>query len=265
MAHKARGHGASDRKSDGQLHKLSLRSQIAGLVVAIALACSVAACGGGGKGNPSAPSQSPSNSGVSGVRAWSGTLEVVSNYSGAGSSNLAGIDILEDFRQETTARLNVTLTKDPAGSPMWAGTAQGTVNIINRNNMTMIAPVRAVVVCTGVLSWVGSDPLFSSSLRLEADSNGSTIRLYLGRVRIPAPDSGSVACPTAGLTFPTTDPNSPFGPVELLSGLSLTPSIGANQSLSAFTVMPGDSGIGGFVASPTRIPYTINLNLNAVP
>jgi len=79
------------------------------------------------------------------------------------------------------------------------------------------------------------------------------------------PDSGVVVCPTTAATFPTIDPNSPFAPDDLLAGLSMTPTIGANRNLVAFTTAVGHSGIGGFVASTTRFVYTINLNLNAVP
>jgi hypothetical protein len=39
----------------------------------------------------------------------------------------------------------------------------------------------------------------------------------------------------------------------------------ANQNLIAFTTALGDSGIGGFFASPFRVSYTVDLNLNAVP
>jgi|KBSSwiS6_1023812.scaffolds.fasta_scaffold01076_7 hypothetical protein len=237
------------------------------VVLATVLASlTMVSCGGEGRGGGSTTPSSPSASqSLLAVRAWTGTLDIRANQSGSGNSVQAGgMSITENYQHDSTAQFNVSLSKDPSLSTAWVGNIQGAVSIRNQNVMTMVAP-GAIVVCTGTLNWIGNDPQFSGTLRIEADSSGRTVRLSLSRVSIPAPNSGAVECPTTGLQFPTTDPNSPFAPFELLSGLSMTPSSGGNQNLFAFTTVPGDSGIGGFVASPARINYSINLNLNAVP
>jgi hypothetical protein len=59
------------------------------------------------------------------------------------------------------------------------------------------------------------------------------------------------------------DPNSPFGPADFTAGLSMVPATSSNQSLFAFATALGDSGIGGFVASPFRVSYTVDLDLTA--
>ncbi len=214
-------------------------------------------------GNSNAPSSNNGNSSsLSAVRAWTGTVDITAQQSGSGTSGFAGFVILENYRHDTTAHLALSLTRDPSSTELWTGAAQGSVHVQNSNSMNMTAP-EGIVTCTGTLLWIGDEPLFSTTTRLEAASGGS-IRLSLGRTTIPAPDSGTVVCPTTGAIFPTTDPNSPFAPIDLLSGFAMTPVV-TNGNLFAAATLNGDSGIGGFVAGPARIAYLITVNLNAVP
>ena len=233
--------------------------------VFVSVCLTVTGCGGGGGGgnaSPTGPSAAaPAAATVSSVRGWTGTLEITSDQPGSGSTQQNVFLISEVFRQQTTARLNVSLSEEARGSSSWAGTAQGSVNIRNTNTMTMVVQV-APITCTGTLAWVGTDPVFSSSIRLESSTN--SVRVYLNRTRIPAPDSGSVECPYAGLSFPTVDPNSPFAPIAMASGQSI-PAAFDGTKLTAITTITGESGLGGFVAGPTPIVYIVNLNLTAVP
>ena len=229
--------------------------------VVLAAASAAVSCSGGG--NTAAGPSSPSPPSWQTVRAWTGTLKILARQSGSGTSNFAGFTILENLTHDSEANLTLTLARDPSLSSVWVGSAQGSVTINNKNVMTMTAP-EGIVTCTGTLLWIGNNPQFAGQVRLDG-SSGSSIRLSLQPTTIPAPNAGNVVCPTTGAQFPTTDPDSPFGPTDLLAGLSMVPASSGNQNLFAFTTALGYSGIGGFFAATFRISYTVDLNLTAVP
>ena len=119
-----------------------------------------------------------------------------------------------------------------------------------------------VVVCTGTLFWIGNQAQFSGQATLESDDAGLNYRLWITPNTIPAPNTGSVQCPTTGLQFPTVDPNSPFVP-GLENENKLFPVSGTGTRLTGGLPYLGDSGIGGFVASPARITYNVSWDLTA--
>lgn len=197
------------------------------------------------------------------VQDWVGTLDIVSNQNGSGSSVYQGlINVQENFQQQTSARLVVTLSKDPANALRWIGPARGPVTVHKQNTLT-ITPVGSPVTCSGTLFWIGSQPQFSAQMTLETDASGATYRLWLTPNTIPAPDSGSVVCPFSSLTFPTVDPMSPFAP-RLETAFPPQPVGAMAGNLGGIVALSGHSGMGGFVAGAAQMIYTVTWDLDAV-
>lgn len=231
-------------------HLRTLR-QAGGAIQPLRFACLAALCALASHGQ-----------GIRGVTGWTGTVKSVANQSGSGSTNQFGMTILEDFSHDSTASLRVTLAKDPTHPRRWTGTAQGTVSINNRNLMTMVPPPPATfIICTGTLTWFGFQPSYSGQATIESDDSGLNYRLWITPNTIPAPDSGSVVCPSSGLRFPTVDPNSAFIP-KLEAETRLFPVSDPVRLIGGLPYL-GDSGIGGFVASPFRVTYNVSWDLTA--
>jgi RHS repeat-associated protein len=193
---------------------------------------------------------------------FTGTVEFRSNVQNTGTTRLppAG-EVVETWRQRTSAKFNVQLSKDATFPRSWRGRVTGPVLVDNENIVLFVTSQGA---CTSNWVWSANQPLFSAQMTLDVDSAGQIFTFYVTPNKVRTQFTGSFGCP--GMTgfppLPAEDDESPFAPDLQRAGFR-APVPPSGTPLSSQTIVAGEGGVGGLAAALDVFQYDVIWNLTA--